>query len=91
MADVYAAGIRSFDQRPDLKGTETARRGNFAPVVTGFDQRPDLKGTETLHIPGSGAPTLRCFDQRPDLKGTETPTWLIRAKGNDRASINDPI
>ena len=60
-----------FDQRPDLKGTETSANADAAQFVKRFDQRPDLKGTETLVTEGDRVGVLR-FDQRPDLKGTET-------------------
>ena len=40
-----------FDQRPDLKGTETGVLMRSERRQTGFDQRPDLKGTETENHP----------------------------------------
>ena len=80
----------SFDQRPDLKGTETicafdAQVGGFC-----FDQRPDLKGTETP-LPATPTAASHGFDQRPDLKGTETERNNQDARRRGQASINDPI
>ena len=82
--------LRSFDQRPDLKGTETTVRRVAPELEVGFDQRPDLKGTETM-VRAPAMIESPGFDQRPDLKGTET-TWARTGRACRRcASINDPI
>ena len=72
MRGTQCVTLESFDQRPDLKGTETTIPDKPTPLpLARFDQRPDLKGTET---PGRRqfAAVDDGFDQRPDLKGTET-------------------